>query len=176
MEAAGPERVGCREGRLGQLIADGHALDDQRLARRLRGGVGRAHGVVVRRRGVLGRARGVAGVVPGLRGQDPGSLGEQPLGQMVADEAGGAGEAFGGGDGVHRWMGSIAQDKLGNIAVSYSASGSAVYPSMRMASRATTGAWPYSAARISGVRPCPSVASRSARAAMAATNHPIKPQ
>lgn len=47
---------------------------------------------------------------------------------------------FGGGDGVHRWMGSIAQDKLGNIAVSYSASGSAVYPSMRMASRATTDA------------------------------------
>lgn len=42
---------------------------------------------------------------------------------------------FGGGDGVHRWMGSIGQDKLGNIAVSYSASGSAVFPSMRMASR-----------------------------------------
>lgn len=45
---------------------------------------------------------------------------------------------FGGGDGVHRWMSSIAQDKLGNIAVSYSASGSAVYPSLRMASRLTT--------------------------------------
>ncbi len=42
---------------------------------------------------------------------------------------------FGGGDGVHRWMGSIAQDKLGNIAVSYSASGAAVFPSLRMASR-----------------------------------------
>ena len=47
---------------------------------------------------------------------------------------------FGGGDGVHRWMGSIAQDKLGNIAVSYSAAGSAVYPSMRMASRVPTDA------------------------------------
>ena len=42
---------------------------------------------------------------------------------------------FGGGDSVHRWMSSIAQDKLGNIAVSYSASGSAVSPSLRMASR-----------------------------------------
>ena len=47
---------------------------------------------------------------------------------------------FGGGDGVHRWMGSIGQDKLGNIAVSYSASGSAVFPSMRMASRVPTDA------------------------------------
>ena len=47
---------------------------------------------------------------------------------------------FGGGDGVHRWMSSIAQDKLGNIAVSYSASGSAVSPSLRMASRLTTDA------------------------------------
>ncbi len=45
---------------------------------------------------------------------------------------------FGGGDGVHRWMSSIAQDKLGNIAVSYSASGSAVSPSLRMASRLTS--------------------------------------
>lgn len=45
---------------------------------------------------------------------------------------------FGGGDGVHRWMGSIAQDKVGNIAVSYSASGSSVSPSMRIASRAPT--------------------------------------
>ncbi len=47
---------------------------------------------------------------------------------------------FGGGDGVHRWMGSIGQDKFGNIAVAYSASGSSVYPSMRMASRVTTDA------------------------------------
>ena len=45
---------------------------------------------------------------------------------------------FGGGDGVHRWMGSIGQDKSGNIAVAYSASGSAVFPSMRMASRVPT--------------------------------------
>lgn len=44
---------------------------------------------------------------------------------------------FGGGDGVHRWMSSIGQDKMGNIAVSYSASGGSVYPSMRMASRET---------------------------------------
>jgi len=45
---------------------------------------------------------------------------------------------FGGGDGIHRWMGSIGQDKVGNIAVAFSASGSAVFPSMRVASRATT--------------------------------------
>ena len=47
---------------------------------------------------------------------------------------------FGGGDGVHRWMGSIGQDKAGNIAVAYSASGASVYPSMRMASRVPTDA------------------------------------
>lgn len=45
-----------------------------------------------------------------------------------------------GSDGIHRWMGSIGQDKQGNIAVAYSASGSSVSPSMRVASRATTDA------------------------------------
>lgn len=47
---------------------------------------------------------------------------------------------LGAADGVHRWMGSIGQDKVGNIALSYSASGSAVYPSMRVASRLSTDA------------------------------------
>ena len=47
---------------------------------------------------------------------------------------------FGGGDGLHRWMGSIGQDSLGNIAVAYSASGSALHPSLRMASRVPTDA------------------------------------
>jgi hypothetical protein len=49
---------------------------------------------------------------------------------------------FGGTDGIHRWMSSIAQDKAGNIALSYSASsGTAnVYPSMRLASRAASDA------------------------------------
>ncbi len=42
---------------------------------------------------------------------------------------------FGGTDTTHRWMGSAAQDKFGNIAVAYNASGSAVYPSLRFASR-----------------------------------------
>ena len=42
---------------------------------------------------------------------------------------------FGGLDGTHRWMGSIAQDKLGNLAVAYNASGSSVFPSLRFASR-----------------------------------------
>jgi len=54
-----------------------------------------------------------------------------PTGTPVVFQQG----TFGGGDGVHRWMGSIGQDKVGNMAVSYSASGSAVSPSMRMASR-----------------------------------------
>ena len=35
----------------------------------------------------------------------------------------------------HRWMGSIAQDNQGNIAVGYSASGTLVYPSIRYAGR-----------------------------------------
>lgn len=38
----------------------------------------------------------------------------------------------------HRWMGSIAQDKLGNIAVAYNVSSGTVYPSLRMASRSAT--------------------------------------
>lgn len=42
---------------------------------------------------------------------------------------------FGGTDGVHRWMGSIAQDKFGNIAIGYTASNSSVFPSVRFASR-----------------------------------------
>ena len=42
---------------------------------------------------------------------------------------------FGGAAGVHRWMGSIAQDKFGNVAVGYTASSSSVFPSVRFASR-----------------------------------------
>lgn len=38
-------------------------------------------------------------------------------------------------DTTYRWMGSIAQDKFGNIAVAYNASSSAVFPSLRFASR-----------------------------------------
>jgi hypothetical protein len=39
-------------------------------------------------------------------------------------------------DGVHRWMGSIAMDRLGNIAVGYSASSTqTTYPSIRYAGR-----------------------------------------
>jgi hypothetical protein len=36
----------------------------------------------------------------------------------------------------HRWMGSIAQDSQGNIAIGYSTSGNLVYPSIRYAGRA----------------------------------------
>lgn len=38
-------------------------------------------------------------------------------------------------DTNHRWMGSIAMDRVGNIAVGYSVSGSTTYPSIRYAGR-----------------------------------------
>ena len=40
------------------------------------------------------------------------------------------------GDGVHRWMGSIAQDRLGNMALGYSVvNGVDVYPGIRFTGR-----------------------------------------
>jgi hypothetical protein len=39
------------------------------------------------------------------------------------------------GDGSYRWMGSIAMDKIGNIAVGYSVSSGTVQPSIRFAGR-----------------------------------------
>lgn len=43
------------------------------------------------------------------------------------------------GDGVHRWMGSIAQDKKGNMAVGYSVSNASdVFPGIRYAGRLRT--------------------------------------
>jgi hypothetical protein len=41
-------------------------------------------------------------------------------------------------DSTSRWMGSIAMDKVGNIAVGYSASSGSVYPSVRYATRSVT--------------------------------------
>jgi len=42
-------------------------------------------------------------------------------------------------DGVHRWMGSIAMDRAGNMALGYSASdGTAVFPSLRYTGRLVT--------------------------------------
>jgi hypothetical protein len=38
-------------------------------------------------------------------------------------------------DGTHRWMGSIAMDKVGNIALGYSASSSSIRPSIRYTGR-----------------------------------------
>jgi hypothetical protein len=38
-------------------------------------------------------------------------------------------------DKIHRWMGSIAMDKFGNIALGYSASSTSVYPSIRYTGR-----------------------------------------
>lgn len=45
---------------------------------------------------------------------------------------------YGPSDATFRWMSSIAMDKVGNIAVGYSASSSSVYPSLRYAYRAST--------------------------------------
>jgi hypothetical protein len=39
------------------------------------------------------------------------------------------------GDGVHRWMGSAAMDRNGNLALGYSASSATVFPSIRYAGR-----------------------------------------
>ncbi len=41
-------------------------------------------------------------------------------------------------DKIHRWMGSIAMDKVGNIALGFSASSSSVYPSIRYTGRVPT--------------------------------------
>jgi hypothetical protein len=41
-------------------------------------------------------------------------------------------------DGIHRWMGSIAMDKTGDMALGYSGSSSTVYPSVRMTGRLST--------------------------------------
>jgi hypothetical protein len=38
-------------------------------------------------------------------------------------------------DGIHRWMGSIAMDKVGDIALGYSASSSSILPSIRYTGR-----------------------------------------
>jgi hypothetical protein len=43
-------------------------------------------------------------------------------------------------DGIHRWMGSIASDKQGNIALGYSASSGSVKPSIRYTGRLVTDA------------------------------------
>jgi hypothetical protein len=43
-------------------------------------------------------------------------------------------------DGIHRWMGSIASDKQGNIALGYSASSGTVRPSIRYTGRLVTDA------------------------------------
>jgi hypothetical protein len=45
---------------------------------------------------------------------------------------------LGGGDGVHRWMSSIGQDRNGGLALAYSASGASTFPSMRIATREAT--------------------------------------
>jgi hypothetical protein len=41
-------------------------------------------------------------------------------------------------DGIHRWMGSLAMDRVGDIALGYSASSGSVYPSIRYTGRVPT--------------------------------------
>ena len=41
-------------------------------------------------------------------------------------------------DSLHRWMGSIAMDKIGNIAVGYSVSSTTAYPGIRITGRAAS--------------------------------------
>jgi len=41
-------------------------------------------------------------------------------------------------DGIHRWMGSIAMDKVGDMALGYSASSSSILPSIRYTGRIPT--------------------------------------
>ena len=45
---------------------------------------------------------------------------------------------LGSSDGIHRWMGSIATDKQGNMALGYSASSGSVQPSIRFTGRLVT--------------------------------------
>lgn len=47
---------------------------------------------------------------------------------------------LGTSDNIHRWMGSIAMDKQGNIALGYSASSGSVFPSIRYTGRLVTDA------------------------------------
>lgn len=42
---------------------------------------------------------------------------------------------FSPADGVNRWMGSAAQDKVGNMVIGYSVSNASIFPSIRFASR-----------------------------------------
>ena len=44
-------------------------------------------------------------------------------------------------DGQHRWMGSIAMNDRGDIALAYSVSGSSVSPSLRFTSRNAGDRW-----------------------------------
>ena len=57
-----------------------------------------------------------------------------PAGAPVIHQQG----TFAPADGVHRWMGSAAMDRLGNFAVGYSASSSTVSPSIFYAGRLAT--------------------------------------
>jgi hypothetical protein len=45
---------------------------------------------------------------------------------------------LGTSDRIHRWMGSISMDKIGNIALGYSASSGSVEPSIRYTGRAVS--------------------------------------
>ncbi|HEY8869402.1 MAG TPA: Ig domain-containing protein [Candidatus Limnocylindrales bacterium] len=57
-----------------------------------------------------------------------------PTGTPIVYQQGTLGTA----DGIHRWMGSIAMDGAGDIALGYSASSGTVYPSIRYTGRVPT--------------------------------------
>jgi hypothetical protein len=60
----------------------------------------------------------------------------QPNGAPVVNQQ----ATYAPSDGVSRWMGSIAMDKVGDMAMGYSASSSSLYPSIRYTGRAPTDA------------------------------------
>lgn len=65
-----------------------------------------------------------------------------PIGSSIAEAAPVVYQqgTLGIADGIHRWMGSIAMDKQGNIALGYSASSSSLKPSIRYTGRLATDA------------------------------------
>jgi hypothetical protein len=75
---------------------------------------------------------GPSGAVSGIRWWEVRSPNSSPVVYQDATYAPGL------TDGVHRWMGSIAMDTQGNIALGYSASSTTVFPSVRYTGRLVT--------------------------------------
>jgi hypothetical protein len=95
-----------------------------RLAYRNRGGV---ESLVVNQSVTAGSNRAGKGGVTSVRWYEL----RTPTGTPTVFQQG----TLGTGDSIHRWMGSIAMDKQGNMALGYSASSSSVSPSIRYTGR-----------------------------------------